>query len=286
MNILEQVKKLYKDGSILVKLIFINVGFFVLVNLLFAFSVDIVYWFSVPASGVDLLLRPWTAISYMFLHKDLMHILFNMLWLFWFGTIFLKYLDPKKMLSVYLLGGLSGAGLFIIFFNLVPQFSANGAYALGASAAVMAIVIATATYAPNLKLKLMFIGEVKLKHIALFVIGLDILGALGENNVGGHVAHLGGAVYGFFYTRELQKGRDIAAGFAQFIDKLIAFVSKKKIKIAHKNNKAPRNDREYNKWRGDRQAKIDRILDKISKYGYDKLSQEEKDFLFRESDRK
>jgi len=291
-------------GSIYLKLIFINAGVFLIVNLfelfLFLFSLEgkmpftLSEYLAVPADLQILLYRPWTVVTYMFLHYDFLHILFNMLWLFWFGRIFLEYLEPKKILSVYLLGGISGALLYIASFNLLPAFEGYvaGSYALGASASVYAIVIAISAFVPEYSIGLLFIGRVKLKYIALFVVVLDIL-SIAKGNAGGHIAHLGGALFGFLFAIRLKKGKDITKGFSATIDYLFTiFKAKPKMKVSSSNFKSSQkpgsgasyaktaSDLEYNKRKVAEQAEIDRILDKISKYGYESLSKEEKNTLF------
>jgi membrane associated rhomboid family serine protease len=304
MDILNLLKKKYKEGSIIFKLIFINAGVFIIVNIfelfLFLFSpggqihFSLIDYLAVPADLETLLYRPWTVITYMFLHYDFLHILFNMLWLYWFGQIFLEYLDPKRMLSVYLIGGISGAALYIATFNLLPAFqgSVAGSVALGASASVYAIVIAISAFVPDYSIGLLFIGRVKLKYIALFVVGLDIL-SIAKGNAGGHIAHLGGAMFGYLFAIRLKKGKDITKGFSATMDYLFSLfkpgpkmkVSSNKYKSTQKPGTGPANsktasDLDYNKKKAVEQAEIDRILDKISKYGYENLTKEEKNILF------
>jgi membrane associated rhomboid family serine protease len=303
MDILNEIKKRYKTGSIVFKLIFINVGVFLAVSLVelfvFLFSVGgqtsftLIDYLAVPADLPELLRKPWTILTYMFLHYDFLHILFNMLWLFWFGKIFLEYLEPKRLLSIYLLGGFFGAVLYIASFNLLPAFKTITAIsvALGASASVYAIVIAISAYVPDYSIGLLFIGRVKLKYIAIFVVVLDLL-SIAKGNPGGHIAHLGGALFGYLFAIRLKKGKDITKGFSATMDYLLSqFKSKPKMRVSEnkfktsqqsKKTAGPKssNDLEYNKQKADLQAEIDRILDKISKYGYDSLSKDEKNTLF------
>ncbi|NJO89021.1 MAG: rhomboid family intramembrane serine protease, partial [Chloroflexia bacterium] len=242
----------------------------------------------------SLLYKPWTLITYMFLHYDFMHILFNMLWLFWFGQLFIQFIIPKRMLSVYLLGGLSGAILYITAFNLIPAFqpSVPVSIALGASASVYAIVIAVCAYIPDYSIGLLLIGRVKLKYIAIVVVVIDLLSISG-GNAGGHIAHLGGALFGYLFAVRLKKGKDITKGFSATMDWLFSmFKSRPKMRVAsskYRTSQRPssgasdtraKSDMQYNKNRKATQAEIDRILDKISKNGYDSLTKEEKDTLF------
>lgn len=290
MSIVDDIKKTFKTGSTLIKLIYVNIAVFLAVKLIGAFitllqlntGFSFATWFAVPADLNNLIYKPWTVFTYMFLHMDFMHILFNMLWLYWFGMIFLSYFDNKKLLSVYIIGGLAGAALYILSFNIFPLFDQvlPMSYALGASASVIAIVIAVSVYAPNHTIHLMFLGPVKLKYIAAFSIVLDVL-SIASTNAGGHIAHLGGALFGFLYISQLRKGKNITKGFDRFMDKVFSlFKPKDKFKVTYKR---PVSDFEYNKTKVSNQKDIDKILDKIAKSGYDSLSKAEKEILFKNS---
>ncbi len=305
MDIINEIKAKFKSGSVVYKLIFINVGIFIFLGILkiFAFlalfNLNIESWFAVPADLHTLMFRPWTLITYMFLHYDILHILFNMLWLFWFGDLFIQFIIPKRMLSVYILGGLSGAILYIVAYNIIPVFTplASVSIALGASASVYAIVIAVCAYIPDYSIGLLFIGKVKLKYLALAIIVIDLFGISG-GNAGGHIAHLGGALFGFVFALQLKKGRDITKGFSQLMDYLYSLFNKKpKMSVSSNKYRAknvkytettqkPKNDREYNKQKVADQEEIDKILDKISRSGYDSLTKEEKAKLFSASNKK
>jgi len=293
-SIWEGIKNSFKEGSNLSKLIYINLGVFILVKLAaviaFLFGLGgsegniVLSWLTLPADTSELLYRPWTVFSYMFLHEDFLHILFNMIWLYWFGRIFLSFLDQKKLLSVYLIGGLTGAAIFVFAFNLFPVFEKNLAFsvALGASASVMAIVFATVSYSPNYIVNLVFLGPVKIKYIALFFVLTDII-QLPNGNAGGHLAHLGGAFYGWLFISQLRKGNDISSGFNQMMESIFSwFKSKKKMKVTHKRARKA-DDKEYNKAKKQKQENLNEILEKISKSGYDSLSKEEKEILFKSS---
>ncbi|MEA3445870.1 MAG: rhomboid family intramembrane serine protease [Bacteroidota bacterium] len=203
MNIWHEIKKSFHEGNNLIKLIYVNITVFLLVQIvrvfLFLMNVgdegfSLVHWLAVPASFGDLILKPWTVFTYMFLHEEFLHILFNMLWLFWFGRIFLVFLNQKQLLTVYLLGGLTGAAFFVLAFNIFPVFNEtiNLSVALGASASVMAVVFGTVTVSPNYTIQIPFLGPVKIKWIALIFIVMDIM-QIPIGNAGGHIAHLGGA---------------------------------------------------------------------------------------------
>ncbi|MFO7844030.1 MAG: rhomboid family intramembrane serine protease [Bacteroidales bacterium] len=290
MGIADEIKQSFKSGSTLIKLLYINIAVFLAVKIVsvifFLLSAEqtfsIAHWFAVPADFSNLISKPWTIFTYMFLHVGFIHILFNMLWLYWFGIIFLSYFDEKKLLSLYLTGGLAGAALYILAFNIFPVFTdiLPVSFALGASASVIAIVIAVSVYAPEHTIHLMFFGPVKLKYIAIITIVVDIL-SIASSNAGGHIAHLGGALYGYLFVQQYKKGKNINRGFDRFMDKLFTmFKPKPKIKVTYKR---PMTDIEYNKQKAKKQEEIDRILDKIAKTGYDSLTKKEKEILFKNS---
>jgi membrane associated rhomboid family serine protease len=275
--------KILRSGSKLNLLIGINIAVFLAVNIpavierLFFESNFIAShlndYLSLPAYLPKLLTRFWTPFTYMFMHAGVLHILFNMLWLYWFGQIFEEYVGKKRTLGLYIMGGLAGALLFVLAFNTIPAFThANAAYLsvmVGASASVMAIIVATATLLPDYTISLIFIGPVRLKWLALFFVIMDFLGITGLN-AGGEMSHLGGALLGYVYIRQLQNGNDWIGN----IDKL--FRGRPKLKIVAKNTSK-------NTSALPRQEEVDVILDKISKSGYDSLSKQEKEILFRAS---
>jgi membrane associated rhomboid family serine protease len=237
---------------------------------------------ALPADLANLASKPWTLITYMFLHKNFLHILFNMLWLYWFGNIFLQYLDEKKLFGIYLFGGLSGGILYIATYNLFPVFAGElgNSHAMGASAAVMAIVIATAVYRPDYYLNLMFIGPVKIIYVAL--VGFIVTSLFDFSiNTGGKIAHIGGALFGYLYIWRYKKGKDLTRGLNMFLDWFFGlFKPGSRIKVTHRRYE---DDMDYNRRKKDEQAEIDRILDKIAKSGYDSLNSKEKELLFRQS---
>ena len=250
-----------------------------------SFFNDLIGYLSLPASISTFLLQPWSIVTYMFLHVDFFHILFNMLWFFWFGKIFLDYLTGRQLLWVYILGGLSGGLLYITAYNIFPVFevSISRAYALGASASIMAIVAAIATLMPNYSMYLLFIGKIKLKHIAIFTIVIDFL-LIKSDNPGGHIAHLGGMAWGLMYTLFYLKPQNkggFLGSLSQQLHHLFSVKHKPKFKVYH--NERPLSDDEYNLNKKYQQEKIDKILEKISKSGYSSLTKEEKDLLFRSS---
>jgi membrane associated rhomboid family serine protease len=291
MTIIDEIKDSFRRGSVLTRLIYVNLAVFVAVKLIqvlfFLFNIGeagtlIIGWLAVPASFSELLSRPWTIFTYMFLHEGFLHILFNILWLYWLGRIFLEYLDGRKLLGVYILGGLAGAALYILAFNLFPAFEQvlPVSRALGASAGVLAVVISISVYVPNYTIYLLFLGPVKLKYIAAFMIVLDIISISGSN-AGGHIAHLGGALFGWFFIRQYRKGRDITRGINDLLTRTSSlFKRRSKLKVEYRKTKT---DYEYNKQKVMKQQHIDDILDKISKSGYESLTREEKEILFKVS---
>jgi len=296
MNFVNDIKNTFKSGGNLTKLIYINIGFFlfsIILNILFFLFKQpgsqtlFLDWLALPADLSKLLVRPWTMFSYMFLQLDFLHILFNLLWLYSFGKLFLFYLDEKKLLSVYLLGGLSGAFLYLLTYNLFPVFepARDISVALGASAAVMAVVVAISTYAPNHIVYVPFFGKVKIKYFAIIFIALDLLFIYNRSsNLGGHIAHLGGALFGFYYIYRMRKGIDIAKGFDRLLNSFLSIFNKRpKMKVSYKK---PETDMEYNARKSNEQKEINKILDKIAKSGYDSLTTKEKEQLFRMSSKK
>ena len=291
MGIWDDIKSNFRNGSNLVKLLYLNAGVFVLIKIVeviaVLFSSPELTGFSlrllaIPASLPSLLTRPWTIITYMFLHEGFIHLIFNLMWLYWMGKIFLEYLDQKKLVAVYLLGGICGAALYVISFNLFPVFSGTlpDSIALGASASVMAIVVAIATYVPDYTVYLFLIGKVKLKYLALVMFVLTSVMDFSVNS-GGKIAHIGGALFGYFYAISYRQGKDMGKGLNRFIDFIVTlFKPGKKLKVTHKK---PKNEYEYNTQKVERQAEINKILEKISKGGYDSLTKSEKDLLFKES---
>jgi hypothetical protein len=208
-----------------------------------------------------------------------------MLWLYWFGSIFLEYLDGRKLVAVYLLGGISGALVYIVSFNVFPAFAGviTDSVAIGASASVMAIVIAIATYVPDYTVNLLLFGRIKIKYMALAIFVLTSVMDFSVNS-GGKLAHIGGALFGYFYILNLKHGHDIGKGFNRILDFFATvFKPRKKLKVTHKKVAT---EYEYNKIKSEHQKQINNILDKISKGGYESLTKDEKETLFKESQKK
>ena len=307
MSIIDDIKYGYLKGSMLMRLIFINIGVCVLLALL-AFGgrlfgthfSDLLSWVVMPSDFWLLLKRPWTMLTYMFVHTGLLHILFNMLWLYWLGRIFMEYFSPKQLVALYILGGIGGAVLFLLAFNLLPGLAAEHQDLIGASASVIAIVVAVAVYAPDYKIGLLFLGEISLKWIAIVTVLIALLG-LDAQNVGASLAHIGGAIVGAWFAWRIKQGHDITRPLNALIDALAGLFAGVKHKFsnlslpdfkrrpstgktqrggAEPKTRAARNDDAVN------EEELDKILKKIKVAGYDALTDAERDALFNVSRRR
>ncbi|MEM9141660.1 MAG: rhomboid family intramembrane serine protease [Bacteroidota bacterium] len=269
------------------KLIALNVAIFILnrlVPFLLGLSKNaIVRWFELPKDFFDFLSQPWSLVTYSFFHGDFLHLLFNMIVLYFVGRIFLNLFDGKRFLNVYFLGVILGGLFFLLGYNLFPAFFGVNAILVGASAGVNAVLIFICTYIPNQEVRIFFFN-IKLWYLGAFVVLMDLI-QMPYSNAGGHLAHLGGALLGYVYARQLFKGRDIGDGFAKFMDGLANLFKKREKKaplktVYRKKARGPvQHKGRYDKQT--RQRKIDAILDKIGKSGYESLSKAEKDFLFK-----
>ena len=290
-DFISKIKYNFKQGSILSKLIYINVGLFLIVRLLsvafilFNMNADtVLFWLQVPSSPIQLLYRPWTLLTYMFTHFDFLHIIFNMLWLYWFGGLFLNFFSERQLGGLYVIGGLAGALLYIVSYNFFPYFSNVAAHStlMGASASVMAIVFAVSFYKKDMEISLLLIGRIKLIYLALFTLGIDLL-AITSDNAGGHIAHIGGALAGILYASQYHKGKDLTAPFNKIIDFVVNLMRRKpRMKVTHRRTET---DRDYNARKHQEQEVIDVILDKLKRSGYESLSDNEKKQLFDASKR-
>ena len=229
----------------------------------------------------------------MFMHAGILHILFNMLWLYWFGSLFLYFFSAKHLRGLYILGGICGGLLYMVAYNVFPLFSSQvtGATLVGASASVLAIVAATAYREPNYRVQLFLFGAVRLKYLALVVIGIDVL-SITSSNAGGHIAHLGGALAGLWFAASLSKGIDLTSWINWILDGFISLFQKKtwerkpKMKVHYGSNATERRkDYDYNAHKKAQSDEVDRILEKLKKSGYDSLTTEEKKSLFDASKR-
>ena len=288
MNFREKLFFRFQQFNVAEKLIAFNVIFFVLPLLvntfLFLFKIPIdsyTVWFELSSSFSELVFKPWTLISYSFLHSGFFHLFFNMYIFLFTSRLFLNLFKSNSLLNVYFLGVIFGGLLFLFSYNFFPAFENSKPYMIGSSAGVMSLLIFMSTYSPNLEVRLI-IFNVKLLYIGIAFMMLDVI-QIPYGNAGGHIAHLGGALLGFIYANNLKNGVDIGLPFERIIFKLFNLFqfNKTKMNVAFKNksNKkfSGRNDNNSKT----HQKKIDEILDKISSSGYESLSKKEKDFLFK-----
>lgn len=289
-------------------LIYINVAVFLAIHLasvvLVLFNINPTQWLSyieLPSNLHALPSRIWTLFTYMFVHYDIWHILFNMLWLYWFGSMFVRYFTPKHLTVLYVLGGLAGAALYLLSYNIFPYFADKQGLMCGASAAIMAVVFATTVRNPHYRVNLLLIGEVSLKYIAAFIFILDLL-SMTSANAGGHFAHIGGALMGVIFGWYWNKGRDITRPIHTLINGVMGGWRRPKIRFRNGANKRgasatqqrkaksssareqahrrPETDGEYRARKKREAEEIDAILDKIKKSGYSALTTQEKQRLF------
>lgn len=303
-SIWQDVKREFQTGNMVTRLVIINIAVFVVVNvvgfLLYLFNAgvrpafyqEMVHFFCISSDWKHVLLHPWSIITNMFLHEGFWHLLWNMLFLYWFGRIVGDFIGNHRILPIYIMGGLAGGLLFFISAQLLP-YGQHGVFALGASGAVMAIVVASGLIAPEYIMRLILLGDVKLKYVVAVLVFLDLISIANDINTGGHFAHLGGAAFGGFFIAQLRQGNDLSEPFNQLLAKIQGFfkVEKKKARprVVFKNAGGSRK----NETKGVKQSpsnrvnqdKIDTILDKIKEKGYDSLSKEEKEYLFNASKR-
>ena len=289
-SILNDLKLQFKTGDVTTKLIFWNIALFIIPYTLFyllnfaGVNFDFVEWVSLSSNPGALLWKPWSLITYAFFHADIFHILFNLLMLHFVGRLFLTFFTQKQLLSLYVLGSIFAGIIYILCYAFFPSLVLVNASLIGASASVMAILFAAVTYAPLMEVRLIIFGNVKLWHIAIVLIIIDLV-QLPMENTGGHVAHLAGAFFGYIYIRQLQNGRDIGQWLSDLIDNTSnLFTGKKKTKFkkVHRNyQQRPVTTSSRIVTKDKAQQQLDDILDKISKSGYDSLTSEEKEFLFK-----
>ncbi|MCK9422830.1 MAG: rhomboid family intramembrane serine protease [Bacteroidales bacterium] len=296
-NPFEELKRFFRQGSALSFLIIINVAVWIFIQLinviLFLYNKPdtsltsgwILHVFALPASLPLLVSKPWTLVTYMFLHIEIWHLIFNMLWLYWFGKIFMEFLTSRQLLNVYFLGGIAGGLVYVLAFNIFPVFSpiVSASFALGASASVMAIVTAISFYVPTYTIRLLFIGQVKILYLAIILFVFDFF-MIPSGNAGGHLAHIGGALCGFIYilVYKTSKASGNFRSSPSFFTNLKNKFSSKQGSYNRSSDhiRRPLSDEEYNIRKKENQKRIDEILEKISKGGYDSLTKEEKEFLF------
>ncbi len=294
-------RQVFLSRNVLSRLMLINTVIFLIINIiglflwLFGFQSDnqtglslVAYYLAVPSNLETLGQMPWTILTYMVTQEGFFHLIFNLIMLYFGGTLFLEYLNERKLLSTYIIGGIVGAIFFIGAFNIFPVFQgvANNAMAVGASASVLAIFIAIATYVPDYTIHLFIFGRVKMKYLALAFIVIDLL-SIRSGNPGGHIAHLGGALWGFLYAYQLKKGVNLY-WFIDYFRNIAPTHNPTFMKSStySQKTKKPLNDEEYNSRRVATQEQIDKILDKIGRSGYSSLTNEEKELLFKTSNKK
>lgn len=299
-TIINDIREKIRNGNPITRLIIINGAFFVCFSIFFIiFSISggapsgkaienfFLRVFALPLSFDGLIYHPWTLITYMFAHLGVMHIFWNMITLFWFGEVLSQYTSGKKIIPLYILGGIAGGLVSILLVTIIPTLNGDlGSPLIGASAGVTAIIVAAATLVPEVRMNMMFIGPVKLLYVALFVIFIDVLNVASFDNIGGNLAHLGGALMGYIFILQYKKGRDISKPISKFFDwfsGIFSARSKGKMKVVYKRAIS---DEEYNQKKVINQKQVDAILDKISRSGYESLSKTEKDILFKASTKK
>jgi membrane associated rhomboid family serine protease len=290
MNIINDLKLQYKTGDMGTKLIFWNILLFlvpeVVCGLLKLFKIEIDYQVYIALSNNVLMLafKPWTIISYAFFHGGFFHLIANMLMLHFVNRLFTTYFSQKQMFGLYFLGSIFAGFIYIVSYALLPLLANQNALLVGSSASVMAILIATTTYQPNMNIRMPLIGNIKLWHIAIVFLAIDLI-QLPMNNTGGHLSHIGGAIFGFIFTKSLQYGTDLTKAFNKMVDWFVSLFSVKKatpFKKVHRNISPISKTNTTSKIviKDKTQQQIDEILDKISQSGYDSLTKEEREFLF------
>ncbi len=280
-NIIDDLKQQYKFGGITQRLIYWNIACFIVSYVIFGLlQIDFLSFVSLSSNPADLLWKPWSILSYSFFHSDFIHIFFNLIVLHFSGQLFLTFFTQKQLLGLYLLSALFSGAVFVVAFYLMEVVSPI----VGASGAIMAILVATTVYQPLMNLRLMLIGNVKLWHVTVVVLLIDVMQLRLENS-GGHIAHLAGAFFGFVFIKFLQNGTDLSKIVSNLFDFFVNLFTKtesKPFKKVHRNYQKPVSKPASRIVSKDKtQQQIDEILDKISKSGYDCLTKEEKEFLFK-----
>lgn len=270
-GIIDTVKYQWRTGSILLRLIFVNVVVYLAISLLLItcallnLSAGLVAlsWLQLPSSIPSLLYKPWTLLTYMFVHTDFWHLLFNMLWLYWFGSILVSVDTSRRLLGLYLLGGLAGALFFVVAFAVFPGLSGDSAVLTGASASVIAVVAATSMRYPDYRVQLMFFGDVALKWVGLITLGFCLL----QNSLAVFPAHFGGLLVGVVYAAMIGHGIDMTRWLNRLIDRVVnSFRGRKRCTVVDD---------------GVPYDRIDEIITKVKKSGYASLTDDEKRYLFR-----
>lgn len=291
--------KTFFKSSMVNRLLVINVAVYLLISIAGIFTFLFGYIglaesvgnniLALPAAPGKLLWRFWTPITYMFTHFGFWHLLGNMLWLYFMGQMFLMVFDNKQLFGTYILGGLSGALLYILCYNVFPVFSqtVTASTCVGASAAVTAIVIAICVMRPNMEIRIFGIIPMTLKWLGILYVVFDVLQITGDNS-GGHIAHLGGAIFGALFAWQYSNGKDLTKGFNNLMDKIVTLLpsanqsgKKRKMRVVYNDTNHSASNSDFNRTSAENQRRMDEILDKISQSGYQSLTKEEKEFLFK-----
>lgn len=297
-SIINDIKSTFNSGNMVSKIILVNLAIFVVINLFCVFAptalcTTVTHALALPSSPSQLIWQPWSLFTHMILHKGFWHVAWNMLLLYWFGQITGDLLGDDRILPIYILSGLFGGLVYMCHDLYLPGGTGGAAHAMGASAAVMAIIWTAAMTSPDYNMRLLFLGNVPIKYIALGLLFMDLIGSAGDINKGGHYAHIGGAVFGIVFVYLLNRGTDLTAPFngrakkenrdrAYKRDNVVHKTARNKFKIVHNKkdeSSAPRPA-------FSEQKELDRILEKITARGYEELTAEEKDFLYRASKKK
>lgn len=295
-SIKEDIKLQFQSGNMLTRIILVNIAVFVFINLIYVFTtygdvnkiyINIIDFLALHGRAPKVYTHFWGWFTHMFLHEGTWHLFWNMLLLYWFGRIVGDFLGDERILPLYILGGIAGGIFYIGFEYFLPGSTGSGSMALGASAAVMCMLMTAAMVSPDYHMHLLLIGPVKLKWIAIAMLFFDLIGTAGQVNTGGHFAHLGGAIFGIIYVSRLHNGQDLTSGLQKLFDK----INNRQVPIKPKPpTKRAAMSVVYNKGKESSnqqkevetisfQTKLDSILDKINDQGYDNLSDEEKNFL-------
>lgn len=302
-NIVDDVKREFaKSENALVKIILINTAVFLvllLLKIILTLSQSSNVYLAVldtlklPASTNEFIHRPWTIFTYFFTHEEIFHILFNMLFLYWFGKLVDEYLGAKRVIALYMLGGIAGGVIYMVLYNVLPYFQSQiqDSRMLGASAAAFSVAVGASTLLPNYTFNLIFLGPIRIKFIALFYIILSLAQSLGEN-AGGNLSHLAGAVIGYIFIKLLQNGTDLGKPIYAIVNSWSRLFRKRpSMQVTYRERQVYRNTNVYSASSSGTieapdQIEIDSILDKISRSGYESLTREEKQKLFKASQQK
>ncbi|QTV06096.1 rhomboid family intramembrane serine protease [Faecalibacter bovis] len=284
-GILDDLKLKYKTGNITTKIIYINVVIFFSLWLIDNFAgIAVSNWLRLPRIQENFALQPWSILTYTWMHFDVWQLLMNMILLYFIGQLFLQFFRDKDLLTFYIFGGIVGGLSFLIFPIKTTSLLA------GSSAAIYTLLFAVISYNPRMPVRLvLFPSSFPILYFGYFFLGLDLLQIiLKGTNMGGSISHLGGMAFGYLYMKQFEKGNDFLGNFIQNFKNIFSKKVKKSSFKTYKNysksnsNKVPKNDYDFNHQKVEKQNKINTILDKISRSGYESLSKEEKDFLFKE----